>query len=250
MVRVAVLIILLLRIIHCNSFITALRRGGLISSVRHAILGDSTENLKAELLTLARKVNKGLTESSSDKQEVLRLFEELERRNIYNNTLSSPDLSAVWSLEYTTSDSLIQRGSSVTTSGPILQTIDTRDIKDLLAENTEVRVYPVGPLKIKVPFKVKGELTPVSPSKVSHIYQYFESSFDSVQSHNTCKLLYLMFQVNVKFKYFTVGPVSFPAPQGDAFTSWLDITYLDRDIRLSRGAKGNIFVLSRFRELE
>lgn len=57
-------------------------------------------------------------------------------------------------------------------------------------------------------------------------------------------------QVNVKFEYFTVGILPFPAPRGDVFTSWLDVTYLDRDLRLSRGAKGNIFVLSRYGELE
>lgn len=164
--KIFVVMFLFLRVLHCYTFAAGWHQVRLFSSVRNLVMQDSNDKLKANLLALARKVNRGLTESESERKEVLRLFEEIEKRNPRNETLLSPDLSAVWSLEYTTSNSLLQRGSSVTTVGPILQTIDTRDSKDLRAENKEVRMYPVGPLKLKVPLNVEAKLTPLTPSMV------------------------------------------------------------------------------------
>jgi hypothetical protein len=179
------------------------------------------DSIKEDLLRLCKKVQRGLAESKAEQSRIRELFELLERSNKRNDTLSDPDINAIWSLEYTTSSSLLHKGSRISTSGPILQTIDVRDKSDLRAENQEVRVYPVGPLRVKVPVKVTAELTPESPSRV-----------------------------RVAFRFFTIGPVTFPFSRGDVFASWLDITYLDRDVRLARGAKGNIFVLTRYGELK
>jgi hypothetical protein len=41
-----------------------------------------------------------------------------------------------------------------------------------------------------------------------------------------------------------LGPIGFDAPK-DKFKGALDITYLDEEFRLTRGDKGNIFVLTR-----
>jgi PAP_fibrillin len=48
-------------------------------------------------------------------------------------------------------------------------------------------------------------------------------------------------KVDVFFKQFEIGPLKIKAP--DSAVGALDITYLDADLRLSRGDKGNIFVL-------
>ena len=49
---------------------------------------------------------------------------------------------------------------------------------------------------------------------------------------------------NVKLLKFILGPVAFDAP--DSFRGALDITYLDDELSLTRGNKGNIlFVLTR-----
>lgn len=168
---------------------------------------------KKELLQLSRKVQRGLTETPEERKKILNLFEQLERSNSKNATLSDPNLSAVWELEYTTSDSILGRGKAPKV-GPILQTIDAKNLK---ARNAEVTKY-FGFLE--VPAKVTADLEPMTPSKVK-----------------------------VQFKRFTVGPVSFPAPN-NGFTNFLDVTYLDKELRLSRGGKGNIFVLTRYKELE
>jgi len=52
--------------------------------------------------------------------------------------------------------------------------------------------------------------------------------------------------VAVKFEAFKVfnGLITVPAPE--AATGILQFTYLDEDLRLSRGDRGNLFVLRRF----
>jgi hypothetical protein len=119
----------------------------------------SIPKLKTQILELSRSVNRGLTETPADREKMADLFQQLERLNSREGTLKVDALSAVWSLEYTTSDSILGRGG-VPKVGPILQTIDARR---LTAENAEVRQYfGLFPL----PVKVTAELTPWTPSKV------------------------------------------------------------------------------------
>lgn len=51
-------------------------------------------------------------------------------------------------------------------------------------------------------------------------------------------------KVKVQFREFSVGPISFK-PEGDRFKGELSVSYLDEDMRISRGDKGNAFVLLR-----
>lgn len=170
---------------------------------------NSVPAIKASILELANLTKRGLDATPEQEAKMNQLFETLEKKNSNRATLKNKYLSANWDLRYTTSASIIGKGDSLYPRfGKILQKIDIANLK---AENSEVINF-LGIFKI--PRKVTAELTPVSPSKV-----------------------------NVQFKKFTIGPVSFPAPE--AFKGSLDVTYLDENMRLSRGDKGNIFVLVR-----
>ena len=79
------------------------------------------------------------------------------------------------------------------------------------AENAEDTTY-FGIFNI--PQKVTANLTPLSRSKV-----------------------------RVQFERFTIGFLQFNAPS--RFRGELDITYVDEDFRLSRGDKGNLFILTK-----
>lgn len=48
-------------------------------------------------------------------------------------------------------------------------------------------------------------------------------------------------RVNVQFQTLTFGPLQIPFKSDN----WLDVTYLDQDVRVSRGGRGNVFVLVR-----
>ena len=171
--------------------------------------------LKQEILTLASDTNRGLTATEEEKREMVDLFEQLEALNPTSNPLiiddknNKPSVNGDWSLDYTTSDSILGKGESPRI-GPIIQAIDTTTVPPS-AKNSEVVKY-FGFLD--VPRAVEAELSPV------------DGKF-----------------TNVQFKRFILGPIGFKAPGN--FEGALDITYLDEEVRLTRGDKGNIFVLTR-----
>jgi hypothetical protein len=170
------------------------------------IFGGLRQKLKADLLDLSYETKRGIDATPEQAERIQGLFVKLERLNPTRKPLKSPLINADWSLEYSTSGLIIGKGDFPRV-GPIVQKIDTIS---LLAENTEVVSY----FGINVPRKVTAELSPQSDKLT-----------------------------NVQFKRFSIGPVGFDAPE--QFKGFLDITYLDDDFRLTRGDKGNIFILTR-----
>jgi hypothetical protein len=162
--------------------------------------------LKRDILLLAAETKRGLTATPQQQAEMSRMFEQLERINPTKKPLQSPAVNGKWDLQYTTSNAILGKGGFPRV-GPIVQMIDT---KNLAAENSEVVSY----FGIQVANKVTAELDPQTDTLT-----------------------------NVQFKRFSVGPIGFDAP--DKFRGFLDVTYVDDDLRLSRGDKGNIFVLTR-----
>ena len=163
--------------------------------------------LKNEILDLANETKRGLTESTEQKEKMRELFEKLEKLNPTSNPLKTDLVNGDWSLEYTTSDSILGKGGFPRV-GPIVQMIDTTTLSAMNSET--VKYFGILP----VPRKVTAELRPVNNQLT-----------------------------DVQFKRFSIGPVGFDAPE--SFKGSLDVTYVDDDLRLTRGDKGNIFVLTR-----
>jgi hypothetical protein len=166
-------------------------------------------NLKRLILDLANECKRGLTASDEQKDEMEKLFVRLEALNPTRNPLTSkkPSVNGDWDLMYTTSDSILGKGGAPRV-GPIIQNIDTTTLS---AKNSEIVRYGF----INVQRSVTAVLSPVNGKFTE-----------------------------VKFKRFMLGPIGFDAPK-DKFKGALDITYLDEEFRLTRGDKGNIFVLTR-----
>ena len=162
--------------------------------------------LKRDILDLAAATKRGLTATEEQQEEMQQMFQQLEKLNPTPNPLKRNEVNGDWSLEYTTSDSILGKGGFPRV-GPIVQSIDTTTLS---AKNSETVRY----LVLDVPRSVTAELSPKNGKFT-----------------------------DVKFKRFQLGPVGFDAP--DKFRGSLDITYLDDEVRLTRGDKGNIFVLTR-----
>lgn len=119
--------------------------------------------------------------------------------------LLGPELTGKWQLLYTTSDSILGT-SRPAPFRPWGEIYQSIDAENLKAKNQET-----------FPFfnAVEADLEPIAKD-----------------------------EVNVQFKKFFIGgiiPITAPASaQGK-----LKITYLDDDIRISRGNRGNLFVLKR-----
>jgi len=165
--------------------------------------------LKEEILNLASETKRGLTETKEQAEEMQNLFAQLEKLSPTVNPITNKNskLNGDWSLDYTTSASILGKGGAPRI-GPIIQNIDTTTLS---AKNSEVIRY--GGI-FDVPRSVSAELSPVN-GKLT----------------------------DVQFKRFQLGPLGFNAPE--SFKGSLDITYLDDEVRLTRGDKGNIFVLTR-----
>eukprot|EP00978_Attheya_sp_CCMP212_P013606 scaffold34157_cov52-Attheya_sp.AAC.3 len=164
------------------------------------------QKLKTDILQISLDTDRGLKASPEQKAELQKIFKKLERLNPTKSPLKSNKVNGDWSLEYTTSDLILGKGGFPRV-GPIVQKIDTIALE---AENSELVSY----FGLKVPRKVTASLEPQNNKLV-----------------------------NVQFKRFSLGPLGFDAPE--SFKGFLDVTYLDDDLRLTRGDKGNIFVLTK-----
>eukprot|EP00546_Thalassionema_frauenfeldii_P020837 CAMPEP_0178901920 /NCGR_PEP_ID=MMETSP0786-20121207/4311_1 /TAXON_ID=186022 /ORGANISM="Thalassionema frauenfeldii, Strain CCMP 1798" /LENGTH=203 /DNA_ID=CAMNT_0020573117 /DNA_START=27 /DNA_END=638 /DNA_ORIENTATION=+ len=193
-------------LLHVSSAFTTLFTK--VPSILAPLTQTKRAELKSRILDLASQTKRGLEASPEQQEEIASLFEQLERYNPTPNPLLTDRVNGDWSLKYTTSDSILGKGGSPRI-GPIVQTIDA---KNLRAENRETVRY-LG--LVDVPRSVQAALTPV------------DAQF-----------------TNVKFEKFVIGPVGINVPEG-RFRGSLDITYVDDEMRLSRGDKGNIFVLTR-----
>lgn len=174
----------------------------------------NVDSIKSDLLKLVYQAQHGTRGSKATEEEKMKieeLFNELESSHGQNETLSRKALNAVWKLEYTTSVDLSgQKGFPRV--GPVLQTVNANELS---AENKEtISVWNL----FNFSQRVTAKLIPQTAT-----------------------------QVEVQFLRFFVGPVSFPAPSTAKGT--LNITFVDKDLRLSRGNKGNIFILTRFGDL-
>mmetsp|Transcript_65117 Transcript_65117/g.121973 ORF Transcript_65117/g.121973 Transcript_65117/m.121973 type:complete len:179 (-) Transcript_65117:124-660(-) len=123
----------------------------------------------------------------------------------FQSTIASPLLSDTWLLVYTSSGSIAGK-----TRPSLLQTnlppVQLIDVEGGKAENSE--------LVFGVRSAVEARLVPQTPSRVG-----------------------------VEFTRFKIGPLAFAAP--NTFTGFLEVTYLDDTMRISRGDKGSVFVLLR-----
>ncbi|KXZ56947.1 hypothetical protein GPECTOR_1g854 [Gonium pectorale] len=179
-------------------------RAGIFSFFKTSNKVEQRTALKEELLDRLSGLDRGAQASPEDKADVDRLAAELERLNPTPQPLKAPQLlSGKWRLLYTTSASIL-----ATNRPPPLRPqgpiYQTIDAENLKARNNE-----------SWPFfnQVTADLTPLSASKVAVQFRTF-------------KLL---------------GLISITAPP--SARGELAVTYLDEDLRISRGDKGNLFVL-------
>jgi len=169
--------------------------------------------LKQDVLALAAKLNRGAGDKNqgilpAEQAHMASLIERLEPMSPITDPLTAPQLNGRWQLAYTTSASILGINKSMRPVGPIHQTLD---VPNLSARNDEVARLPLG---LRIRRFVKADLMPDAEVKS---------------------------KVIVRFRKFGIGPLRISAPK--RAVGELDTTYLDENLRISRGDKGNIFVL-------
>jgi hypothetical protein len=190
---------------------------------------------KATLLEAIAGQNRGLLSSASSKQLILTRVAELEAQNPTLRPIEALDqLNGDWRLLYTTSDDLLRIDQfPLFKLGQIYQCIRAKDAK----------LYNIAEL-VGLPFtegifSVVANFEPVSERRVQVNFERTIAGFQRLISYQSPAEFIQQIEANQKFT-----AIDFKINNRDR-QGWLDITYLDSDLRIGRGNVGSLFILSK-----
>ena len=192
-------------------------------------------SIKAELLEAIAGKNRGLLANEMDKVKVLSAIQQLEDHNPTPKPLEAKELlEGNWRLLYTTSKSILGLDRfPLFKLGQIYQCIRT----------AEARIYNIAEVA-GVPFlegivSVAARFEPVSEKRVNVIFERSIIGLQRFLGYTSPSKFIQELEQGKKFL-----PIDFSIENREQ-KGWLDITYLDEDMRVGRGNEGNVFVLAK-----
>ncbi|MEG4033944.1 PAP/fibrillin family protein [Microcoleus sp. w1-18aA5] len=190
---------------------------------------------KSALLEIIAGKNRGLLATPSDKQAILSAIAQLEDYNPTSRPVEAGELlNGDWRLLYTTSRELLNLDSfPLVKLGQIYQSIRVKESKIYNIGELYGLPYLEGIVSVAARFEptserrvqVKFERSIVGLSRLIG-YEFPGKFIDEIESGK-------------KFAAVDFG-LDTREQQG-----WLDITYLDKDLRIGRGNKDSVFVLTK-----
>jgi hypothetical protein len=194
---------------------------------------------KAKLLRAIAATNRGILTNSLDRQAILAAITALESRNPHPRPLTTAlDLLAGnWRLLYTSSQSLlgIDRFPLVQL-GQIYQCI--RPLTSAVYNIAEVSSLIPGLNGI---VSIAATFTPVSESRVNVQFNRSVIGLQKFIDYSTPDRLITAIENGTKFTAIDL-PITRREGRDPA---WLEVTYLDESLRISRGNEGSVFVLTK-----
>ncbi|MFS8864577.1 PAP/fibrillin family protein [Synechococcus sp. H55.9] len=191
---------------------------------------------KLALLRLLEVADRGRKVSPDQKAQILSHIAALEVLNPTPRPTSAPEkLEGNWLTLFTTSTDLLRLAKlPFLTTGEIYQCIRAKAGRVFnVAEIQGSGWLPRGVLAVAARFY------PESERRVRVIFERFVLGSQALMSYEIESFLYLLER----------APERIPAVKIDLRrrepTGWLDITYLDEDLRMGRGSEGSVFVLKR-----
>lgn len=191
--------------------------------------------IKTELLNAIAGKNRGILATATEKQAILACLAQLEDRNPTPNPLEASDLlEGNWRLLYTTSQELLRLDQfPLIKLGQIYQFIRTGTNK--IYNVAELYGFPY----LEGIVSVAAQFTPSSNRRVQVRFErgiVGAQRFIPYQSATT-----FVQDIEAGKKFLAVDfPINSENQRG-----WLDVTYLDQDLRIGRGNEGSVFVLAK-----
>ncbi len=192
-------------------------------------------SIKAELLEAIAGKNRGLLANEIDNVRVLSAIQQLEDHNPTPKPLEAKELlEGDWRLLYTTSKGILGLDRfPLFKLGQIYQCIRT----------AEARVYNVAEVS-GIPWlegivSVAARFEPVSEHRINVIFERSIIGLQRFLGYNSPSKFIEELEQGKKFP-----PLDFSIENREQ-KGWLDITYLDEDMRVGRGNEGNVFVLAK-----
>jgi hypothetical protein len=194
---------------------------------------------KAKLLTAIAQKNRGILATSIDRQAILAAITELEFRNPHPRPLTTAIdlLAGNWQLLYTSSQSLLGIDKfPLVKLGAIYQCI--RPVTSTIYNIAEISSIIPGLNGIVA---IAANFTPTSESRVDVQFNRSLIGLQKLLDYSTPDLLINAIETGQKFTAIDL-PITRQAGREPA---WLEITYLDETLRISRGNEGSVFVLTK-----
>lgn len=193
---------------------------------------------KAELLDAVAGANRGIDSSPSDRAAIGAAAATLEGRNPTPDPLQATALlDGDWLLLYTTSQELLNIDRvPLAALGPIYQCIR-------LAEKRIYNIAEVnGPPLLSGLVSVSATLEPVSTRRVNVRFERGVIGLRQPLGYRSPAQFIQALQATPKFSL--LRGIDFGINR-DRSAGWLEVTYLDADLRIGRGNQGSLFVLQK-----
>lgn len=190
---------------------------------------------KAELLEMIAGKNRGLLATAPQQQAILAAIAQLEDRNPTPRPVEAADLlEGDWRLIYTTSRGILGLDQvPLVNLGQVYQSIRATQAK--LYNIAEVYGLPL----LEGIVSVAASFIPVSDRRVNVTFERSIVGLQRLIDYQTPQSFIQQIEAGKKFP-----AIDFAITNREQ-RGWLDITYLDQDLRIGRGNEGSVFVLTK-----
>ena len=189
---------------------------------------------KSELLNAIAGTNRGLLATETQKQAILALIAQLEDRNPTPLPVEAADLlDGDWRLLYTTSRGILSINQfPLINLGQVYQCIRVKQAK--LYNIAEVAGVPLAEGIVSI----SARFEPVSERRVSVMFERSILGLQRLIEYQSPSKFIQQIEAGQKF-----AAIDFTINRDQS--GWLDITYLDENLRIGRGNEGSVFVLTK-----
>jgi hypothetical protein len=195
--------------------------------------------LKAQLLAEIASKDRGILATTTEKQAILATVTALESRNPHPRPLTTAIdlLAGDWRLLYTSSQSLLGIDK--------FPLVKLGTIYQCLRPKTSA-VYNIAEVSSIIPglngiVSIVAKFTATSESRVNVEFNRSVIGFQKLIDYSTPDRLITAIENGQKFTAIDL-PINRKADRAPA---WLEVTYIDESLRISRGNEGSIFVLTK-----